>query len=184
MRQESPVHLTRLLSQLLPALGSFRLEQACVSSLGLVLVLAARGRTARCPRCGRRSRRIRRRERRTLADLPWGGRPVTLQVWVRRFRCGHRQCPRRIFAERLPELAAPHARRTVAQQATLRVLGCALGGQAGSRVAARLSLPASRDTLLRLVRSSPLPVVGTPSVVGIDDFTLKGPCSYCGAPPI
>jgi transposase len=95
-----------------------------------------------------------------------------LQVWVRRFRCGARQCPRRIFAERLPELAMPHARRTVAQQAALRVLGCALGGQAGSRVATRLSLPASRATLLRLVRSSPLPTVGTPSVVGIDDFAL------------
>jgi hypothetical protein len=54
-----------------------------------------------------------------LADLPWAGHPVTLQVWVRRFRCGNRQCPRRIFAERLPELAAPHARRTVAQQAAI-----------------------------------------------------------------
>ena len=67
----------------------------------------------------------------------------------------------------------PHARRTASQQAALRVLGCALGGQAGSRVAARLSLPASRDTLLRLVRTTPLPAVGTPSVVGIDDFALR-----------
>jgi transposase len=108
-----------------------------------------------------------------LADLPWAGHPVTLQVWVRRFRCGNRQCPRRIFAERLPELAAPYARRTVAQQTALRVLGCALGGQAGVRVAARLSLPASRDTLLRLVRTTVLPTVAMPSAVGIDDFAVR-----------
>jgi transposase len=108
-----------------------------------------------------------------MTNLPWAGRPVRLQVWVRRFRCDHRQCPRRIFAERLPELAAPHARRTAAQQAALRVLGCALGGQAGVRVAARLSLPASRDTLLRLVRTTALPTVGTLGVVGIDDFAVR-----------
>src|ERR671936_3083603 len=158
VRHGSPVHLNPLLSQLLPALGSLRLEQACVGNRGLVLVLATRRRTACCPVCGRRSRRSHSRYRRTLADLPWGGRPVTLQVRVRRFRCANRRCPRRIFAERLPELAAPHARRTVAQQAALRVLGCALGGQAGRRVAARLSLPASRDTVLRLVRTTALPV--------------------------
>jgi hypothetical protein len=70
-------------------------------------------------------------------------------------------------------LAAPHARRTLGQQAALRVLGCALSGQAGSRVAARLSLPASQAILLRLVRMSPLPAAGTPSVVGIDDVALR-----------
>jgi transposase len=167
------VRLNHLLSLLLPALRPLRLEQVVVGSEGRVLVLATTRRTARCSLCGRRSRRVHSRYRRTLADLPWGGRPVTLQVWVRRFRCSHRRCSRRIFAERLPELAAPHARRTVAQQAALRVLGCALGGQAGGRVAARLGLPASRDTLLRLVRTTPLPAVGTPGVVGIDDFAVR-----------
>lgn len=167
------MRLSRLLSTLLPSLRGLRLEHVLVEGGGLILMLATTRRTARCPLCARRSRRIHSRYRRTLADLPWGGRPVTLQVWVRRFRCGTRQCPRRIFAERLPALAAPHARRSAAQQATLRVIGCALGGQAGVRVAAHLSVPASRDTLLRLVRGTPLPAVGTPRVVGIDDFAFR-----------
>jgi len=167
------VRFSRLLHRLLPSLRGLRLEQVLIDSQGLILLLATMRRTARCPLCARDSRRIHSRYRRALADLPWGGRPVTLQVWARRFRCGNRQCPRRIFVERLPELAAPHARRTVAQQATLRVIGCALGGQAGVRVAARASAPASRNTLLRLVRTTPVPAVGTPKVVGIDDFALR-----------
>jgi transposase len=170
---EGSLRLSRLLCLLLPALGNLRLEQVLVNPDGLVLALATTRRTARWPLCARRSRRVHRRYRRTLTALPWAGRAVTLQLWVRRFRCDNRLCPRRICAERLPEVAAPHARRTLAQQAALRVLGCALGGQAGGRVAARLSLPASRDTLLRLVRTTTLPTVGTPGVVGIDDFAVR-----------
>lgn len=34
-------------------------------------------------------------------------------------------------------------------------------------------MPASRDTLLRLVRTTPVPAVGTPKVVGIDDFAFR-----------
>ena len=40
-------------------------------------------------------------------------RPVTLQLRVRRFWCCNTACPRQIFAERFPLLAADHARRTL-----------------------------------------------------------------------
>ena len=36
-----------------------------------------------------------------------------------------------------------------------------------------LGLPASRTTLLRLVRAMPDPEIGTVSVVGVDDFALR-----------
>jgi transposase len=49
----------------------------------------------------------------------------------------------------------------------------ALGGQAGARLAHRLGLPASRDTLLRLVRRLPLPVTPPLRAIGVDDWAHR-----------
>ena len=50
----------------------------------------------------------------------------------------------------------------------------ALGGAAGGRLARRLALPVSRDTLLRLVRrGAPVLSAPSPTIVGIDDFAWK-----------
>jgi hypothetical protein len=46
-------------------------------------------------------------------------------------------------------------------------------GRAGTRLATALGLPATRRTLLRLVRSLPDPVIGTVTVLGVDDFALR-----------
>ena len=55
-----------------------------------------------CPACGRPSSRMHSHYTRTLADLPWQGRPVTMMVQARLFRCATAECPRRVFAERCP----------------------------------------------------------------------------------
>jgi hypothetical protein len=78
----------------------------------LTIVAAPTSRSVLCPVCGKRSARRHSRYLRTLSDLPHQGRVARLQVWVRRFRCDTASCPRRIFAERLPELAPVQARRT------------------------------------------------------------------------
>ena len=44
--------------------------------------------------------RLHSRYQRILADLPWQGRPVALQVVARRFRCLNPSCARQTFAER------------------------------------------------------------------------------------
>ena len=49
---------------------------------------------------------------RHLGDLPWQGRVGQVDLQVRRFRCSASACPRRIFAEQLPAVAAPRVRRT------------------------------------------------------------------------
>jgi transposase len=67
---------------------------------------------APCPLCGRPSQRVHSWYRRTLADLPWAGIPAHIRLWSRRFFCDTPDCPRRIFTERLPGIAVPHARRT------------------------------------------------------------------------
>ncbi len=126
-----------------------------------------------CPLCGVLSGRVHSHYTRRLADLPWQGRAVRLQVRARRFRCASRDCPRQIFTERLPEIGQPRARRTMRLGSIQRHIGFALGGEPGSRLAARLSMPVSGDTLLRLIRTTQLQPSAPPRVVGIDDWAWR-----------
>src|SRR3954469_14461445 len=89
---------------------------------------------------------------RRLDDLPCLGRRVRLRVTVRRFACPQPDCPRRIFAERLPGLAAPRARTTDRLRQAHNAIGSALGGEAGSRLTAHMAMTTSPDTLLRRVK--------------------------------
>jgi transposase len=128
---------------------------------------------ARCPACHRPSRSVHSRYTRSALDLPWSGMPVTLCVRARRFRCRRVGCPRRIFCERLPVLLAPHGRRTRRLLRALQAIGRALGGRPGARLAAALQVPASRMTLLRLVRALPEPGSPTPQILGVDEWAFR-----------
>lgn len=126
-----------------------------------------------CPVCGSVSGRLHSHYTRTLADLPWQGRPVVLQVQARRFRCGKADCPRRVFTERLPEVASSKARRTTRMSGIQRQIGLALGGEPGARLAVRLAMPVSGDTLLRLIQTADLDPPPPPRVVAIDDWAWR-----------
>src|SRR5207249_10744276 len=128
----------------------------------VLLHLRVGRRFARCPLCHRRSERGHSRYFRTLTDLPVASYAIELRLAVRRFRCENPLCRRRIFAERLPRLAADYARRTHDQRAALTDLGFALGGSAGARLAGRMKLTGSRATPLRLVHAAPPPDSPTP----------------------
>jgi hypothetical protein len=118
-------------------------DQILPSPDHIVLVVRPTSRAADCPLCGRPTTRVHSRYRRRLADLPWHGRIVELQVDVRRFRCANEACHRRIFAARLPAAAAVQARRTVRLGEAQRHIGLALGGEPGARLARRLAMPVS-----------------------------------------
>lgn len=96
-----------------------------------------------------------------------------MRVTARRFRCSNRLCPRQTFYERLPDVARPWGRRTARLADIQQHIGFALGGEPGSRLATRLSIPASGDTLLRLVRIAELESHASPRVVGIDDWAWR-----------
>jgi transposase len=98
---------------------------------------------------------------------------VCLQLRVRKWFCHNRACPRRIFTERLPTIAAPWARRTLRLAQRLVALGVALGGKAGVHLGHQWALMVSRNTLLRLLRRQPAPAFPTPTVLGVDDFALR-----------
>jgi transposase len=130
-----------------------------------------------CPACATFSALVHSRYRRVLDDLPWQGRSVRLHVQVRRLRCRNEACPRRTFAERLADIARPAARRTERLGDLQRHIGLAVGGEAGRRLAERLAMPTSADTLLRLIcyrstdtgRGPQLP----PRVLAVDDWAWR-----------
>ena len=129
--------------------------------------------TAACPDCGHDSDRVHGRYTRRVVDLPVQGRRLALRLKTRRFYCTRRDCRRRIFCERLPGLAAAHARTTGPLADSHRDIGFALGGEAGARLAGRLAMPASPDTLLRLVKSAPDEPAPRPRFIGVDDWAVR-----------
>jgi transposase len=131
-----------------------------------------------CPGCAQMAQRVHSRYKRTLADLPWGTWRVTWQLRVRKFFCDNPACPRQIFTERLPDVAAPWARRTARLAARLTALAVALGGAAGVWLSQQLDIAVSRNTLLRLLRRLPVPSRDTPRVLGVDDFAFRKRQSY------
>jgi hypothetical protein len=92
---------------------------------------------------------------------------------VRRFFCDGQDCGVRTFAEQVAGLSARYARCTVLLRGMLEAIGLALAGRAGARLATALGLPATRSTVLRLIRALPDPEIGTVTVLGVDDFALR-----------
>jgi len=127
----------------------------------------------RCPCCKRPSRRVHGRYTRTLADLPWSGTPVRLRVRVGKFFCDEPSCERKIFAERLQEVARPFARGTDRRREALEWIAFALGGEAGARLARELGLLVSPDTLLNRIRGAFGGDAEDVRVLGVDDFGFR-----------
>lgn len=128
-----------------------------------------------CPACGLPSRRLHSRYPRVLHDLPWQGRPATIRIAARRFRCLNPACARKTFAERLGSVAPTSARRTTRLGDLQRHVAFALGGEAAARLTKRLAIPASPDTLLRMAARSiqaetPPPML---KVLGVDDWAWR-----------
>ena len=129
--------LQTLVTHLLPATRSVRLTEATVTPDYMFLQLTSTAPAVCCP-CGAvPSSWVHSRYQRHLTDLPWGTRPVRLQLTMQKFLCRHLICTRRTFTERVPELVAPYARKTRRLIAALRVIGVALSGQAGARLTHR-----------------------------------------------
>lgn len=136
---------------------------------------------ATCPDCGTTSTSCHSRYDRTLSDLPISGAEVQLRLSVRRFRCRHAPCRRQTFSEPLAAtFGHRYGRRIGRCDALLRAVAVALGGRPGARMMARLAVPWSRDTMLRILRRGD-PMLAAPPlarVIGIDDFAWRRGHSY------
>jgi transposase len=158
---------------LLPKAPGLKLQEVAIDAETVSLSVESTCPSAACPVCGQETARLHSHYLRTLADLPWGGRSVRLSLRVRRFRCSCSECPRRIFAERLPSVVKPYARKTARLHEILELLGFALGGEGGTRLLGRLGMKASPSTLLRYVRGSPEVAYTQPHAIGIDDWAFR-----------
>ena len=144
----------------------------------ITLVVSTTPSEARCSLCQVSSSKVHSHYTRLLADLPWMGHAVRLKLSLRRFFCQNPECQRKIFAERLPNVVVPYARRTLRLQDLLALIGFAVGGEAGRKLAEGMKLSASPDTLLRLIRATPDTPLPTPRILGVDDFAFRRRRTY------
>ncbi len=128
------------------------LKQVRIDSDQLWIKLRSRCDGACCPKCGQLSTRVHSHTRRQVQDLPLLGIPVHLDVQVRRFFCDTPACAKHTFVEHLSTVTPSRVRRTPRVTNAVRVIGFAVGGEAGARVAGRLGVRTSGDTVLESTR--------------------------------
>jgi transposase len=156
--------------------SSVQLEQLTVTEEGIRLHVSLPTQSGNCPDCQSSSSHVHSRYQRTLQDLPASGLSVQVRLSVRRFFCDNPSCPRKTFAQEIPEIAQRYARKTLRLIEMLRALGFALGGEQGARIAGILQIASSADTFLRLIRRSKLTAHATPTHLGVDDWGATRSC--------
>ncbi len=82
-------------------------------------------------------------------------------------------CIRKTYVESLSAVAAKHGQQTSRFSETLRVVGYALGGEAGCRLAKRLGIRTSPDTVLRKVKQKPISESPPLKYIGVDDWAWR-----------
>ena len=166
------------LNLFLPHLGDLHVDKVEDAGNAVLIMARARAAEAACHRCGLSSAHVNSRYRRRLQDLPAGGRPVTIDLEVRRFFCGNPGCKLRTFAEQVPAVTQRHQHRTLLLRSQLEAVALALAGRPGARLASALGTEVSRSTLIRLIRALPDPETGQVTVLGVDDFAKRRGQSY------
>src|SRR5437588_7618865 len=163
---------------LLPLPQGMQIDQIQASQNEVSITVIATHPTSCCPLCRQPSSSIHSQYRRTVRDAPCAGRRVQLVLCVRKFFCRNPLCERKIFTERLPELVGPWAKMTIRYCQQLTSVGLATCGKGGTRLAARLGMQTSRQTILRHIMDLPDPPVGAILYLGIDDFSFRRGCRF------
>ena len=154
------------------------IEEIQITENGLVIEVAATTPTSCCPLCSEPSSSIHCHYRRILRDAPCAGRRVQLLLTVRKFSCRNPYCERKVFAERLPAFVEPWARATIRFCQQVTSIGLATCGKGGTRLAARLGIQTTRQTLLRRIMALPDSSPGVILFLGIDDFSFRRGCRF------
>jgi transposase len=160
---------------LLAGSPSLMLEKIVHEADVITAVARCRRNAAACPRCQTINSKVHSRYERTIADLPWAGVNVRIRLQARKFFCPNSECGQRIYCERLPDVVNRYGHRSGRLNETLAIIGFALGGRGGSRLAQRLGVQTGRDSILRRIRQAgPCPAGDLKvRVLGGDDWALK-----------
>jgi len=149
------------------------IDQIQITERGLVVAVASTTPSSCCPLCLQSSSHIHSYYHRTLKDAPCVGRQLQLRLSVRKFLCRNPDCSRKVFTERIPELAEPWARMTSRLREQITSIGLATCGKGGVRLADRLGIETSRNTTLRRMMDVPDDARGSVVYLGIDDFSFR-----------
>lgn len=109
--------------ELVPHLAGVVIERVEQDAVGVQVWPRAKASSVACPACGGQSARVHSRYDRRVADAALVGRPVVLRLQVRRMLCTTADCPVRTFAEQVPGLTEPYARRSLVLRGMLEKIG-------------------------------------------------------------
>jgi transposase len=150
-----------------------QVSQIQITENGLVVEVIATSPSSCCPLCSEASESVHCHYRRVLHDVPCAGRRVQLFLTVRKFSCRNPLCQRKVFAERIPPFMEPWARMTIRYCQQITSIGLATCGKGGARLAARLGIQTTRQTILRRIMDLPDLLPGSVLFLGIDDFSFR-----------
>lgn len=159
-------------------LPGFAVTQVTDDKTTVMIYASAQQATASCPRCQHPSQSIHSYYSRSPQDLPISGKTVRWVLRVRRFRCQNPGCPQRTFAERCPEVVAPHGQRTKQLTASIWPFGGEVSSKPAARLLSHMGIVVSSDTLLRLVKRKAQHPLSVPKALGVDDFAFRRGHSY------
>lgn len=144
-------------------------------SIGIILQIEPAKKESVCPRCRTKSQRLHQNHRYIVKDLPWGEKPVYLEINRRQFKC--EKC-RKPFSEELDFIGK---RRTytkrLAHQTIKEVLDSDINSIAAKGIVTTEEIERMlKDAESELIESKPSGV----KRLGIDEIALiKGQGKYC-----
>jgi len=106
-------------------------------------------------------------------DEAVGGRPVVIDLSVRRLYCEDPDCPRTTFVEQVGGLTVRYQRRTPALQQVVDAVAVALAGSAGARLLNMLHHVLTWASVLNCLMRMDDPAPAALRVVAVDDFALR-----------
>src|SRR5258707_395427 len=165
-------------SPFLPLPEGMVIGQVEITATQLTVEVISTRPSACCPECRSPSDHVHCQYQRTVHDVPCGGRTVVLRLCVRKFACWRATCPRKVFAERLPDLVCVYARVSNRLLEELKAIGLAASAEVSERLAPRLGMKVKAPTLLRYLRTIKDAPKADVTVLGIDDFAIRRGDSY------
>ncbi|GCL36864.1 transposase IS204/IS1001/IS1096/IS1165 family protein [Sphaerospermopsis reniformis] len=143
--------------------------------IGIILQVEAIKKESICPRCGTKSQRLHQNHRYIVKDLPWGEKPVYLEINKRQFKCEKCQKP---FSEELDFIGERRKyTKRLSRQIIKEVLDSDINSVASKGVVTTEEIERMlKDAKSELIESKPSAV----KRLGIDEIALiKGQGKYC-----
>ena len=165
----------KLLTEILNIEGIKVISQRQHEGIGIILQMESIGKESICPRCGTKSHRIHQNHRYIVKDLPWGEKPVFLEINRRQFKC--EKC-RKPFSEELDFIRRRrNYTKRLANQIIQEVLENDIHSVAKKKVVTTEEIERMlKDAAEELLKSQPSEL----KRLGIDEIALiKGKGNYC-----